>query len=206
MCVLLIGGSFGAAGHVGAGIVRTMRPPDHPRVAGLLLAAGAGRRFGMPKALVPGAIERAVDVLFSGGCASVTVVLGAEYERAAALVPDTAGIIEVAGWDEGIAASLRAGLAAIEGEAALIHLVDLPDVGPGVVARLCALANRDRLARATYSGAPGHPVVIGRSHWDRVIAGARGDHGARDYLNSVGVLHVPCEDLATGTDTDTPAR
>lgn len=183
-----------------------MRPPDQPRVAGLLLAAGAGRRFGMPKALVPGAIERAVDVLFSGGCASVAVALGAEFERAAALVPDTAAVIEVAGWEEGIAASLRAGLAAIDGEAALIHLVDLPDVGPAVVSRLCALADRDRLARATYSGTPGHPVLIGRSHWDRVSVSARGDHGAQNYLKSVGVLHVPCEDLATGEDTDTPGR
>ena len=183
-----------------------MGPPDHPRVAGLLLAAGAGRRFGMPKALVPGAIERAVDVLFSGGCTSVAVALGAEYDRAAALVPDTAAIVEVAGWEEGVAASLRAGLAAIDGEAALIHLVDLPDVGPDVVSRLCALADRDRLARATYSGTPGHPVLIGRSHWDRIRTSARGDHGAREYLNSVGVIHVPCEDLATGTDTDTPAR
>lgn len=183
-----------------------MGPPDHPRVAGLLLAAGAGRRFGMPKALVPGAVERAVDVLFSGGCASVAVALGAEYERAAALVPDTAAIVEVAGWEEGVAASLCAGLAAIDGEAALIHLVDLPDVGPDVVSRLCALADRDRIARATYSGTPGHPVLIGRSHWGRIRISARGDHGAREYLNSVGVLHVPCEDLATGTDTDTPAR
>ncbi|SEA04465.1 nicotine blue oxidoreductase [Mycobacterium sp. 283mftsu] len=197
---------FGADGYAWAGIVRTVRPPDQPRVAGLLLAAGAGRRFGMPKALVPGAIERAVDVLFSGGCASVAVVLGAEHERAAALVPDTATTIVATDWEEGIAASLRAGLAAIDGEAALIHLVDLPDVGPGVVARLCALADRDRLARATYSGTPGHPVVIGRSHWDRVSASARGDRGAQEYLNSVGVLHVPCEDLATGADTDTPAR
>ncbi|WGI31186.1 nucleotidyltransferase family protein [Mycolicibacterium aubagnense] len=181
-----------------------MGPPDDPRVAGLLLAAGAGRRFGMPKALVPGAIERAVDALWSGGCTSVAVALGAGYERAAALVPDTASIIEVAGWEEGIAASLRAGLSAIDADAALIHFVDLPDVGPGVVARLRALANREQLARATYSGTPGHPVVIGRNHWTRVIAGARGDHGARDYLNSVGALDVPCEDLATGIDTDTP--
>ena len=89
-----------------------MGPPDHPRVAGLLLAAGAGRRFGMPKALVPGAIERAVDVLFSGGCASVAVALGAEYERAAALVPFATAardVAKVAGALEGMTRQAKRG-------------------------------------------------------------------------------------------------
>jgi CTP:molybdopterin cytidylyltransferase MocA len=64
-------------------------------------------------------------------------------------------------------ASLRVGLAAVRAthaEAAVVHLVDLPDVGSGVVRRLVCLATPDALARAVYRGQPGHPVLLGRTH------------------------------------------
>lgn len=96
-----------------------------------------------------------------------------------------------------MSASLRAGLgAAGEAYAALVHLVDLPDVGPEVVHRLIHDASPDALARAVYGGRPGHPVLIGRDHWDGVMQDAVGDRGARDYLDAHGVLDVDCGDLA----------
>ncbi|HKD98279.1 MAG TPA: NTP transferase domain-containing protein, partial [Micromonosporaceae bacterium] len=58
----------------------TPGPPARPRVAGLLLAAGEGRRYGMPKALVESdgrlLVERALATLRGGGCDPVVVVLG----------------------------------------------------------------------------------------------------------------------------------
>jgi len=189
-------------------------------VAGLLLAAGAGRRMGQPKALlrrpdgVP-LIDEAVGALFESGCTTVAVVLGAAADEATTLLRD-AGWVEdpdvrvvVADhWAEGMGASLRAGLEALTAEdadAALVTLVDLPDVTARVHARvLDAATGRTTLARASYAGRPGHPVLIGREHWAGVAATAVGDRGARDYLDGHGCTHVACEDLATGVDLDNP--
>ena len=86
-------------------------------MAGVLLAAGGGRRYGMPKALVGEGewLRRAVGALVEGGCDPAVVVLGASAERAAALVPSGARVVVAPGWDEGMGASLRAGLAALGG-------------------------------------------------------------------------------------------
>jgi CTP:molybdopterin cytidylyltransferase MocA len=181
-------------------------------VEGLLLAAGAGRRMGMPKALVSDDhgpwLPRAVDTLLAGGCAHVTVVLGASADEARALLPDDdrVGHVVADDWDEGMGASLRRGLSAIASSdafGAVVSLVDLPDLVPAVVTRLIdAGAAAQTLARASYDGVPGHPVVLGRAHWAPAAAIARGDRGARDYLAGRDVTLVECGDLATGRDVD----
>lgn len=182
-------------------------------IAGLLLAAGAGRRYGMPKALVEdGAwLRRSVAVLADGGCDPVLVVLGAAAEQAAPLVPETAGTVVASDWAEGMGASLRTGLAALAGsagpqvQAALVHLVDLPDVDASVIRRLAELAGPEVVARATFDGRPGHPVLLGRTHWADVVASASGDRGARDWLAGRSDLTlVDCADLAGGMDVDRP--
>lgn len=179
-------------------------------VAGLLLAAGAGRRYGGPKALVPGWLEHAVDVLGEGGCDDVHVVLGARAQEARLLVPEGVTITIATDWDDGMAASLRAGLRGLLGTAAtgaLVHLVDLPDVSAAVVERVLGqTVGPAALARAAYDTRPGHPVLIGRDHWDGVLAGATGDAGARDYLRDNPPGLVECGDLATGHDVDTEPR
>jgi CTP:molybdopterin cytidylyltransferase MocA len=182
-------------------------------VHGLLLAAGAGRRMGGPKALVRGAdgepwVVRGVRVLRDGGCDQVDVVLGASADEALPLLDGTgAAAVVAADWHEGMAASLRAGLASVEAtdaDAVVVSLVDLPDVGADVVRRLLAEpTDAATLRRAAYDGKPGHPVVLGRDHWAPVAAGATGDRGARDYLASRAVELVECGDLAGGEDVDT---
>ena len=185
-------------------------------VVGLVLAAGAGRRMGGPKALVrltdggPTLVETAVGRVVDGGCDRVVVVVGAAADEVAELVAGTgAQVVHAHDWDEGMGASLRAGLAHLEpgdDDLALVTLVDLPDVGAGVVSRVLASAIRDgraALARACYDGVPGHPVAIGRDHWADVITTARGDRGARDHLRATPHHLVECGDLATGRDLDT---
>lgn len=154
-------------------------------------------------------LERSLLALQEGGCDDVRVVVGAEADRAATLVDGQAAVVVAEDWSEGMGASLRAGLRAAAGTAAscaLVSLVDLPDVGPLVVRRILetAGADQDALARAAYDGVPGHPVLLGRAHWDGVVASARGDRGARDYLRDHPPLVVECGDLATGRDVDTP--
>ncbi|HEX4977678.1 MAG TPA: nucleotidyltransferase family protein [Nocardioides sp.] len=191
-------------------------------VAGVLLAAGGGRRMGTPKALLRDErgvpfLDRAVGTLLDGGCAEVTVVLGAAADEARALLDrdgwlddEAVTVVEASDWDTGMGASLRAGLEGMTHrpavDVALVSLVDVPDVGPDVVARLCGVAaGPSTLARATYHGRPGHPVLLGRDHWTGVVQAATGDKGARDYLATHEVDAVECGDLATGRDVDHPS-
>ena len=178
--------------------------------------------MGTPKALrrdehgVP-YLDRVIGTLLEGGCASVTVVLGAAADEARGLLDrdgwtddEAVTVVEATDWDTGMGASLRAGLETLQdrtgADVALVSLVDLPDVGPEVVARMCAVAaGPSTLARATYHGRPGHPVLLGRDHWTGAAGSAAGDKGARDYLATHDVREVDCGDLATGRDVDHPS-
>lgn len=181
-------------------------------VAGLLLAAGAGRRYGMPKALVRHGgsllVERAFSTLREGGCDPVVVVLGAAADevRTRAELPGSVIVVNP-DWASGMGSSLRVGLdalAATTATAVVVLLVDTPGVTSAAVARLAALAAPDALAVATYQGERGHPVLLGRSHWAGAAALAVGDVGARAYLRRHPVQEVPCDDIADGTDLDQP--
>lgn len=180
------------------------------RVAGLLLAAGAGRRFGSPKALVPLDGELFVDsaagLLRAAGCAPVVVVLGAQASevRQRARLQDVT-VVDNPRWDTGMGSSLRTGLhAAGSADAVIVLPVDTPGVTVAALHRLMALAEPKALARATYGGEIGHPVLIGSDHFAGVMASAAGDQGARDYLSANTVRHVECADVADGADVDRP--
>ena len=178
-------------------------------VVGLLLAAGSGERFGGPKALArdeDGTSWLLRSVVALKPCAHVVVVLGAEAELAAALLPRSVARVRADDWAEGMGASLRTGLGALDPtahDAALVSLVDLPDVDSRVVSRVLAAAvGPGVLARASYDGVPGHPVLLGSDHWADVIEAATGDRGARDFLAAREVRLVECGDLASGVDVD----
>lgn len=186
------------------GLPQSTPPPRH---VGIVLAAGAGRRYGKPKVLVEGWLQTAVGALRDGGCAGVVLVLGA------AEVPAPPGVTAITAprWREGLSASVRAGLAEAErmgADYAVLHVVDTPDVGPDVVARVLgrASAAEGGLARAVFGGRPGHPVVLARRHWPGVLARLAGDRGAGAYLRDrADVENVECGDLAGGEDIDDPA-
>lgn len=183
-------------------------------VAGLLLAAGAGRRYGMPKALVRLGgrllVERGAETLREGGCDPVVVVLGAAAARVRAeALLGNALVVDNPEWPSGMGSSLGAGLRAtlsLGVDSALVLLVDLPGVTPAAVRRVAALASPDALVMAGYGPRRGHPVLLGREHWAGVAAAATGDVGARPYLaaHSAAVRVVPCDDVADDRDVDTP--
>jgi nicotine blue oxidoreductase len=186
-------------------------------VAGLLLAAGGGRRLGgRPKALLEHRgrplAEHAVGVLRAAGCERVHVVLGAGAEDVRARA-DLSGcvLVDNPGWAEGMGTSLRAGLASFDGtgvRAALVSLVDQPGITAAAVARvLGAYQDEESLVSAAYDGMRGHPVLFGAAHWAGIAATAGGDRGARDYLkeHSARIRLVECADVAEPYDIDTEA-
>ena len=174
---------------------------------GVLLGAGAGRRYGKPKVLVDGWLDIAIDALRGGGCAGIVLVLGAAEVAA----PPGVTAVTASRWRDGLSASLRTGLAQADlmnADYAVLHVIDTPDVSPAVVARVLgrATASRSGLARAYFGDRPGHPVVIARRHWPEVLAQISGDQGAGVYLRGRrDVEIVDCSDLAGGQDIDEPA-
>ena len=180
---------------------------------GLVLAAGAGRRFGQPKAGVVFNGERLVDrsirLLHQAGGQSVTVVLGAWIQPLT-----SCRVVVNQHWSSGLASSLRCGLQALSVEdvqpdsfskRAVITLVDLPGLtGPAV---RTVLDNQKSLVAATYRGQQGHPVVIAQSHWPCLISSLEGDRGAGAYLkkhrNELRLVEVG--HLASGEDWDEPS-
>ena len=181
-------------------------------VAGVVLAAGAGSRFGMPKALVEydGSllVERAARVLAAGSCDPVLVVIGAAADevRARAALDDARTVLNP-DWRTGMGSSVRTGLDALgptSTTGALMLPVDMPGVSAEAVQRVAAHASPTALAAASYGGRRSHPVLLGRAHWAGAAASATGDVGARDYLRTRTVTMVDCGDVSNGLDIDRP--
>jgi molybdenum cofactor cytidylyltransferase len=181
-------------------------------IAAIVLAAGGGKRFGGLKQLADldgkPLVEHAVDTLRAvPALERIVVVLGSEADAVAAGA-DLSGAERVvaADWEEGIAASLRAGVAALgDADAVVVTLADQPFVTPEAIAAVLErLDGPAAAARATYGGVPGHPVAIKRELFGDV-AHLTGDLGARDLLERHGVVAVECGHLARADDVDTPA-
>jgi CTP:molybdopterin cytidylyltransferase MocA len=176
---------------------------NRDRAAGVLLAAGAGTRYGMPKVLAASGewLRACVTALSDGGCDDVVVVLGAAIVDVPA--PARAAVAE--DWAQGLSASVRVGVTAIDAAYAVLHTVDTPGVGADAVRRVrdAARSSPSGLARAHYGDRPGHPVVIARKHWPQLLDGLRGDEGAHPFLRDrTDVVAVDCADLASGEDID----
>lgn len=182
-----------------------------PRIAGVLLAAGAGTRYGMPKILAAEGewLRSGVAALGGGGCTDVFVTVGAAMVE----MPPGATSVVVRNWHDGLSESVRAGLDhARECEGLIgvvLHVVDIPDVSDRQVERLIVAAGPtpQALARAVHSGKIGHPVYLGIDHLAAVIDSLAGDRGAGPFLAARDdVIDVECGDLGSGADHDFPDR
>ena len=192
------------------------------RVAGLVLAAGGGSRFGRPKAEVVVGGHRLVDLAIESciraGLNPVVVVLGAAW-----LTPMPPGdsvdggtadiwLVDNTDWATGMASSLQSGLAALEDDlgidAVVVTLVDTISVGEKHLSRMgSALREGATAAVATYEGRARTPVGLTREVWADVARTVAGDEGARGWLRAHRhlVTDVECADLGAWVDIDTPA-
>jgi CTP:molybdopterin cytidylyltransferase MocA len=163
-------------------------------VAAIVLAAGEATRFGSPKQrlLLPAVLER----LAEAPVAEIVVVEGA-YELDLPRSSPRARVVSCPMWARGPGASLRCGLGALEDdvEAVVVVLADGPYLSPRAVERVLAdWEAHGGVVAASYDGARGHPLVLGRDAWSRVP-----DEGLRDLPARL----VPCDDLGAPGDVDT---
>jgi CTP:molybdopterin cytidylyltransferase MocA len=182
----------------------------------MVLAAGASLRFGATKQLADldgrPMLQHVVDaVLAVPALDPVVVVLGAHHEEIQARIdPGRASVVLCLGWEEGIAASIRAGLAAIRESdpdvaRVLVTLGDTPRLESAViedVLRAAIEAPPGIPVRATYDGTPGHPVVLPEEML-AAVESLSGDEGARELLAGAPVLLVEAGGPG-GIDVDTP--
>ncbi|MEM9762622.1 MAG: molybdopterin-binding/glycosyltransferase family 2 protein [Pseudomonadota bacterium] len=206
-----------AAERAGAKDADTAPVALRPRIAGLLLAAGASRRMGGRDKLLEDAggeamIARAAKALAASGADEVIAVLrpGAG-SRHAALAGLGIRTVENARAEDGMGTSIAAGLAAIDpaADGVLIALADMPELEPEDHARLIAAFDpaegREIVRAAAADGTPGNPVLIGRRFFEplRLLAA---DEGARAILseNAEFVTMVRLEGRRALVDLDTP--
>ncbi len=179
-------------------------------IAGLVLAAGEGRRFGGRKMLAELGGRPLLDYVLAAMAAApldrLVCVLGADAEEVRRSVElHGAEIVVCERWADGQAASLRAGVEALaDAEAIVIALGDQPLLSPAAVEQVVAARGQGALVvRATYGGVPSHPTLVERPLFGRLLE-LQGDAGARDLLGGVQTREVPCDGLGSAHDVDTP--
>ena len=175
---------------------------------GLVLAAGAGRRLGQPKAPIRIADERLVDrsvrLLAEGGCDPIVVVLGAWQGS----VPHAQVLINH-DWQSGMASSLRVGLQhlmSLKTQVAIVAVVDQLNMTSEMVKQ--AANSAAPLAVTIFGQKPAHPVRLERDHWNPVLETVHADVGAREYLQLhwSEVEQLRPNPASVVADIDTPAE
>jgi molybdenum cofactor cytidylyltransferase len=174
-------------------------------IASVILAAGAGRRMGGPKALLTlggeTLLRRVARTALASGCSPVLAVVGPWDSDLGDLEVQ---IIFNAEATEGMASSIRAGIAALPEEvtAVLVLTVDQPAVDTRLIQRLLALARKDPgcPVACAYGGSLGIPALLPRRLFSDLLA-LRGEQGAKAILLRENALTLPFPEAEADLDT-----
>jgi len=194
--------------------------PASQHLEALVLAAGRGSRFGGGKLLALWrdglVIEGALAAAFAAPVWRVTLVVGCDapaVSEAARGFAERAGqaerlrVVEAADWADGMAASLKRGVAALGSDAggAFVFLGDMPRIPGSILPRLADALVRGAAAIPTFGGRRGHPVLLGAELFP-AIAGLSGDQGAKPVIEGIGprLIEVETEDDGVLFDIDAP--
>lgn len=188
---------------------------DHPRVSGVILAAGASSRMGQPKQLLPlgddPLLRHVIRAALASNLAEVVVVLGYQAEAIIAAVgPLGHKIVVNPHYAEGQSTSLRSGLAAIDSasEGVLFLLGDQPEVSVAVINGLidAFVGRASPIVAPQYRDTRGHPVLFARELFAELTA-VSGDVGAREVMakhrDSLRTVSFP--ETPAPPDVDTPS-
>jgi len=195
--------------------VQTSEPPPL-RFGAIVLAAGASTRMREPKQLLPitgqPLIVRTVEAALASAAWPVVVVVGAHAEKIRPLLARYPVLVaENAAWVEGMASSLRTGVATLQQfsrslNAALVALCDQPAFSAQIIAQLVSAQRQTgrSIVAAHYNGRNGAPALFLRQHF-AALATLTGEAGARDLLNAAPekIASVDLPEMAA--DLDTPA-
>jgi molybdenum cofactor cytidylyltransferase len=189
---------------------------EEPVLEALVLAAGSARRFGGGKLTAPFGdgllLDGALAAAFAAPVRAVTLVSGADaptVEAAAWAFADRIGqsarlrIAYAADHAEGMAASLRAGIAGLPEDVAgvFVFLGDMPRIPHAVLAPLADLLAAGWAAAPAFAGQRGHPAVFARALFPDLLA-LSGDQGARKLLDRAGAALVEAPDDGVLFDVD----
>jgi len=162
-----------------------------PHLHAVILAAGAGSRFGGGKLSAPfeGAtlISKSLSAAFAAPAQSVRVICGADPKVEMAAIAAGASVVWAKDHAAGLSASLRAGLASLPADCdgVFIFLGDMPRIPHAILPVLADALPGHAAAAPFFEGQRGHPVLLGRDLFDAAMA-LTGDRGAGALLDRMG--------------------
>ena len=182
------------------------------RIDGVVLAGGTSSRFGAANKLLiqvdrEPMVRRAARTLLESRVDRTIVVVGYEADRVRGVIEDLdVTVLENESYEVGKSTSVRVAVEALDGDAAVFALGDMPYIDPGTVDALVAAyeAGVGTALAAAYRGQRGNPVLFDRQHFGR-LADLLGDAGGRGVLlEASNRALVEVDDPGVLADVDTP--
>jgi molybdenum cofactor cytidylyltransferase len=172
------------------------------KTAAVILAGGASRRMGSPKALLAYRGQTFLDrqIELFQPCDRTVVVLGYDAERIRAGVRNSAVFVVNPNPELGQLSSLQCGLRAVgDADAVFFTPVDYPLIDSKTVTRLIEVNAPFVMPR--YQGRRGHPVLVGRDMVEDLLACQT---NARDVIRAHEPLYLDVDDPGILEDIDDP--